>query len=64
LSGDFRVPPILAGLAVDVSGSMAEAIDNPAGPDGNRLDAVRESVRDLAQCHGVKAGRASGFGFR
>ena len=49
MSGDFRVPPMLVGLAVDVSGSMAEAIDNPGRPDRNRLDAVRESVRDLAR---------------
>jgi hypothetical protein len=40
---------MLVGLAVDVSGSMAGAIGNPAGASGSRLDAVRESVRDLAR---------------
>jgi hypothetical protein len=40
--------PMLVGLAVDVSGSMTDAIDNRAGPPMNRLEAVRESLKKLA----------------
>jgi hypothetical protein len=40
--------PMLVGLAIDVSGSMTNAIQNPDGPSLNRLEAFRESLKNLA----------------
>src|SRR5262249_657255 len=41
--------PMLVGLAIDVSGSMTNAIQNPDGPRLNRLEAFRESLKNLAE---------------
>lgn len=41
--------PMLVGLAIDVSGSMTNAIQNPDGPNLNRLQAFSESLKNLAE---------------
>lgn len=40
---------MLVGLLVDVSGSMTNAIHNPAGPALNRLEAFRDSLKSLVE---------------
>lgn len=48
---DFLSPgaPMLVGLAIDVSASMTKAIHNPSGPRMNRLEAFRNSLKNLAE---------------
>jgi len=44
-----QAAPTLIGLAIDVSGSMADSIQNTDGPDLSRLQASIESIKSLVE---------------
>ncbi|HYR07217.1 MAG TPA: TIR domain-containing protein [Longimicrobium sp.] len=53
------LPRALVGLAIDVSGSMAESMPRSLGPSSSRIEAVRASLERIAQEAGDAARRHS-----